>query len=1101
MSASPWKSTISSLDSPVAPTAPDFVVGNEEPIRAEVLSEERLGQQARELAGQHQLATRGSQLDVAARVAADGAVLKDCYLAIAHALVQERAITPAARWLVDNFHVVEEQIAEITASLPTRRGRARGLRQLASGPLTGYPRAYALAHFFVAHTDSQFDPRLLARFVAAYQEAAPLEMAELWALPVMLRVVMLENLRRIATRVARSLAARAAADRHADSLAQLVGPAVDGSPAVAPGPRPRPVDVPAGAARYPFILQLAHRLQRLGPEAAAALEWLNTELAREGISADDIAQREHARQGANNLTVRNLIMSLRAITAYDWRRFFDDVSLVEKVLHDDPTYGHMDFLTRDRYRHSIENLAAASGRAEIDIARSACRMAADDRRGRDLGYFLIADGRRQFEQLVRYRTTLSQRLRRAFVANASFNYFAVVALLAAGVLGVTLHFGFTAPGGSWMALLVIGALGLLPASDFAVGLVNHLLVRLFPPRHLPRLSLAEGIPEELRTLVVMPVLLSSAAELEHHAGQLEVHALANPGLNLCFALLSDWRDAPAETLPTDADLLRKAQLAIAALNSRYVAAGAEPRFFLLHRRRRWNASERCWMGWERKRGKLTELNRVLRGASDTSFVAPGDGGLQVPRAIRYVATLDADTRVPIGGIAKLVGTAAHPRNLPRFDAREQRVVEGYGVFQPRVTPLLPARDERSFYREMITGASGLDPYAGAVSDVYQDVFGTGIFTGKGLYDVDMFMRALAGRVPENALLSHDLFEGIFARCALVSDAEFFEEFPSHSEVAAARGHRWTRGDWQLLPWLLPAALGGRGRGVPLLGRWQLLDNIRRSLSAPASLAVLIAACAVANGRLGVWLGLVILPLVAPALLRFVERSGARPRGCAPAAHLRMLAGDLAADLGRAAMALTLLAQNAWLMIDAIARALTRMLVTHRHMLEWVTAAQMQAHAGARYALQEFAWPLKSSTIVVVGGVLVLLLANPPGLRAAAPLLVLWWLAPVLARALSVPREHPEPAEELEPAGVAPLRAIARRTWCFFETFVGAEDNHLPPDNFQEDPQPVVAHRSSPTNFGLYLLSTCAARDLGWLGTLDMCTRLQATLATFAKLER
>jgi cyclic beta-1,2-glucan synthetase len=1077
-------------------STPDPPSGAEEPIRAEVLSAERMTQQGRELAGQHRIGRSPSTLDFAARVTDDGMVLKDCYLTISRALQQERAITPAARWLVDNFHVVEEQIAEISANLPRRHFRA--LKQLESGPLVGYPRPYALAHFYVAHSDSQFDALLLERFVAAYQEVMPLEMGELWALSVMLRVVMLENLRRIATRVARSLAARATADRYADSLAQRSGPDIAAGAGAEAGPAVAPsIDVPSGSGRYPFILQLAHRLQRLGPEAATTLAWVDTELTKDHVSVDDIAQREHARQGANNLTVRNLIMSLRAITSFDWRSFFDDVSLVERALHEDPDYGKMDFLTRDRYRHSIEELAAHSGRLEVEVAATACRMSSGDPQGRDLGYFLIADGRPQFEELIHYRPRLSQRLRRAFIANASSASFASIALLTAGVLALSLRFGVGPADAPWYGWLALGLLGLLPASDFAVGCVNNVLVRVFPPRHLPRLSLDEGLSAELRTLVVMPVMLGSEAEIERHAGQLEVHALANPGPNLCFGLLSDWRDAQFETLPADAALLRKAQVAISSLNDRYVAAGDEPRFYLFHRVRRWNEGEGFWMGWERKRGKLVELNRLLRGAADTSFIALDTGGVAAPRSIRYVATLDADTRVPIDGIAKLVGTAAHPRNQPRFDARQGRVVEGYGIFQPRVTPLLPARDERSFYREMITGASGLDPYAGAVSDVYQDVFGVGIFTGKGLYDVDVFTRALGERVPENSLLSHDLFEGIFARCALVSDTEFFEEFPSHSEVAAARLHRWTRGDWQLLPWLI----GARGRGMPLLGRWQLLDNIRRSLSAPAALALLIVACAITHSRLFVWLALVVLPYAAPTLLRAAERLAARPRGCTRVAHLKMAGLDMAADLGRAAMALTLLAQNAWLMLDAIARALVRMLFTRRHLLEWVTAAQMQANAGGQYALREFAWPLKSSTIVVTGSVLFLLLANPAGLRAAAPLLLLWWLAPVLARALSVPREHPEPAEELDPAGVEPLRAIARRTWCFFETFVGAEDNHLPPDNFQETPHPVVAHRSSPTNFGLYLLSTLAARDFGWLGSLDMCSRLQATLGTFAKLER
>ena len=375
-------------------------------------------------------------------------------------------------------------------------------------------------------------------------------------------------------------------------------------------------------------------------------------------------------------------------------------------------------------------------------------------------------------------------------------------------------------------------------------------------------------------MVVVPMLLTDGAEVEEQIERLEVHYLANPAGDLRFAILSDWMDAPTERMPGDDETLGAAREGIARLNRRHGAApdGGE-RFLLFHRRRLWNESERAWMGWERKRGKLHELNRLLRGATDTSFVATG---AVAPSGIRYVITLDADTRLPRGAVDRLVGTMAHPLNRPRLDPGRRRVVEGYAVLQPRVTPPLPGR-EGSFFQRLSSGPAGIDPYAAAVSDVYQDLWGEGSYTGKGIYDVDAFEAALAGRVPENALLSHDLFEGVFARAGLVTDVELFESAPSHFGVAAARQHRWARGDWQLLPWIL-------GSRIPVIGRWKMLDNLRRTASAPAAFLTLVVAWVMPGTSPMVWSAFVLATVAVPPLLPVLGGLIPRGRGISKRSH-------------------------------------------------------------------------------------------------------------------------------------------------------------------------------------------------------------------------
>ena len=408
-------------------------------------------------------------------------------------------------------------------------------------------------------------------------------------------------------------------------------------------------------------------------------------------------------------------------------------------------------------------------------------------------------------------------------------------------------------------LLVVGVLALVPASDVAMALVNRLVTNSLGPGRFARLELADGVPTDLRTLVVVPTLLADEAGVEELVNRLEIHYLGNPDGDIRFALLSDWLDAPSETVEGDDELLAHAAAAIDRLNVRHgEAPGGGARFLLFHRRRRWNERQGRWMGWERKRGKLHELDALLRGSPAGDFLVRGRPASIPPPGVRYVLTLDADTRLPRGVVARLVGTIAHPLNRPSFDPGTGRVVRGYGILQPRITPTLPAEREASPFQRTFSGAAGIDPYASTVSDVYQDLFGEGSYTGKGIYEVDAFEQAMADRVPENTLLSHDLFEGTFARSGLVTDIELFDEFPSHYLESAARQHRWARGDWQLLPWILGRARDASGersrRPLPSVARWKMVDNLRRTLSAPLTVATLVAAWTLPGAAAVAWTG-------------------------------------------------------------------------------------------------------------------------------------------------------------------------------------------------------------------------------------------------------
>ena len=1082
----------------------------EEPILAELFSVERLEQHARTLAVAQAVtdAPRRGR-DVRPRIAENGRVLLESYRVLARAIKDERWITPAAEWLVDNYPIVDEQLREIRDDLPP--DYYRELPKLAGGHLEGYPRVLGLAWAYIAHTDSRFDPESLRRMVRAYQEVEPLTIGELWATAITLRILLVDNLRRLAEQIVRSRAARQTADELADSLLGLGAGGPEG--AAASLRRLSRASLPTAAR-----VQLFQRLRDQDPAVTPALRLLEELLAAQGTTAEEMVRLEHQRQATMNVTVRNVITSMRLISWFDWAEFVESVSLVDDVLRARSSFGEMDFATRDRYRHAVEGLARGSGLTEIEVARRAAEMAdaapaaATTRSAdtleppvaarRDPGWYLVFDGRPAFERDLHVRVPLARRLRRAYVRGAGMGYLGTLTLVTALLLAIPLLLS-GGEGAAGAGILVVAILALGPASDLAIALVNRTVTDVLGPKALPRLDLDDGVPTVMRTLVVVPMLLTSEADVEGQVGGLEVHYLGNREGDLRFALLSDWLDAPTEQVTGDDELLAAAVAAIDRLNERHgEAPGGGARFLIFHRRRRWNAAEGCWMGWERKRGKLLELNALLRGSATTGILATGRASSTPPPNVRYVVTLDADTRLPRGAVGRLVGTIAHPLNQATFDPRAGRVTRGYGVLQPRITSTLPGEHEATIFQRLFSGSGGIDPYASAVSDVYQDLFGEGSYTGKGIYDLDAFGAAMADRVPENALLSHDLFEGTFARAGLVTDVELFDEFPSNYLVSVARQHRWARGDWQLLPWILGRARDASGRrrpgSIPGIARWKMIDNLRRTMSAPLTIATLVAAWTLPSVSAAAWTAFVLASVVVPAALPVLSGLLPRRKGISKRSHVRAVGEDIGLAASQVALGLTFLAHQAWLMTDAILRTLARLYVTRRSLLEWMTAAQ--ATSGRTLDLAGFYRQMAGGAVIAAVVAALVLAAKPGAGWIAAPFVVLWLASPLVARWISLPPPE-SAAEQLSAADVGALRLTARRTWRFFETFVGPEDNALPPDNFQDDPVPVIAHRTSPTNIGMYLLATVTARDFGWIGTLEMVERLEATLATIGRLER
>jgi cyclic beta-1,2-glucan synthetase len=1101
------------------------------PIHGELLGHQQLAERARAVATAQHLAPSRRGLPRArllARLDDSRRILDDANERLT-AVDDDVDVGPAGEWLLDNFHVVREHIREVRESLP--RGYYHELPELASGPLAGYPRVYEVAITLISHTEGRIDIDNVDLFVEAFQQGAPLSIGELWAIPAMLRLGLIESVRRMALRTVQRLDEIERADIWATRIQaanEAGGPEL--GTALAELVNTHHKLTPEFVSR--FLYQL-----RLGAGAFPGLVWLEQWIHEEGIAPDDAAARSTQRMAMTQIMMANSIMSLRAIGRMDWRTFVERQSAMEAVLREDPSgyYARMSFDTRDSYRHAVERIAKRAGLGEETVARQAIDLArgsaespghktADeagiDARRAHVGYYLVDRGITELERATGYRPTVREAIHRWVLHHPNVVFVGgivsgtVVALAAVfWMAGVEAHT-------AWVAVLL---LVLIPANDIAVTVMSQLVTAFMPPRTLPKLDFTDGgVPEEFRTAVVIPTLFASVEAVHDALENLEVQFLANREAHLHFAVLSDFTDSPTETRDDDAAITAAAVEGVRALNARY-ASGIEDAFHLLHRPRRWNAREGVWMGWERKRGKLDEFNRFLRGEADGAFSVV-EGEVDKLRQSRYVITLDSDTVLPPDSAPSLVGAIAHPLNRAWYDERRGRVTRGYGILQPRVGVWLPSA-HRSRFAEIHSGHPGVDPYTTAVSDVYQDLYGEGSFTGKGIYDVAIFQRATRGRFPENTLLSHDLIEGSYARAGLATDITVFDDYPARYLTYTRRKHRWIRGDWQLLQWLTPRVPGPDGREpnrLSLLSRWKIFDNLRRSTLEIAMLTYLVAGWTLLPGSPLRWTVLGLAAMATPWIVSLLLAVLRPPLDKSWRAYYAAVGEDALTSVQQIALSVTFLPHQAWVSADAIVRTLYRLFISRRSLLEWQPSSHSERSVptSASYVWRRM-WP-GVAIAAIVAALVVLLHASGQGAASGAllasgvaagdassqewmlaiavvPLIALWLASPAIADALSSPAVRH--ARKLPAESRSAAMRFALLHWRYFDRFATAETHWLAPDNFQDDPVPVVAMRASPTNIGLQLLATVSAYDLGFITVEDMTHRLELVFQSLERMSR
>lgn len=992
------------------------------------------------------------------------------------------SVTPAAEWLLDNFYIVEEQVKEIRQNLSKKYYSQ--LPRLKAGTLKGYPRVYAIALELVSHTDGRFDDKQLVGFVTAYQTQSLLSSGELWAIPMMVRMALIEHIRH----VCESIDASQQQWHKAEKLAEQLLSVKDRKP-------DEMLDIAKESMRHLEAINpsygehLLNRLKKQGIEIAPIIHYIDERLSEQHTTSESITHLEHKEQAARQVSMGNSITSLRFISTLDWKLIFEELSQVEQILRKDPdgTYSRMDFPSRDSYRHEVEKLSKKLKVSEIQIARKLIECAEEGKK--HIGYYLF---RSEKEQLL---SKIGNYGIHGFSPTSLyfFSIGSITALIVFLLINYAYNAGVDGPG----VLFLIALAVLIPASDIAVSSVNWILVHIKLPAFLPKLELQQGIPAEASAIVVIPTLVTKDSTAAKLLLNLEEYYLANREENLYFALLGDFKDHSEEKAIGDQEIIAAASKAVRELNIKY--GNGRDKFFFFHRKRVFNKAQNRWMAWERKRGALYEFNELLLGNKPESFLHI-EGDISVLNDVKYVITIDADTKLSIETARKLLGTMIHPLNRAVVDNEKGIVTEGYGLLQPRISVDIISANASRFSR-VFAGQGGIDIYTNAVSDIYQDYFEEGIFTGKGIYELAVFQGILRNAIPENTVLSHDLIEGAHVRTGLVTDIELIDGYPSSYNAHSMRQHRWVRGDWQLLPWLFKPVRNAKGEVVKnplsLINRWKILDNMRRSLVAPSEALLLLLSLSVMPGNALVWLVFTLIAAVFPIFVSLAEavlnKYNQEFNDKAGYGTLDRLKAPFMQSL----LMLAFLPYQAQLMLDAIVRTIVRVLITRNNLLEWVTAADMElALKNDVVSYWRRMWLCPTAATVSI----ILCIFNAPEAFIVVLFIApLWAVAPAIAHWISKPWSKDR--YRLSEEEVMELRILARKTWSFFEDFVSALDNYLPPDNYQENPPNGIAHRTSPTNIGLLLVSIMSARDLGYLSTCEMLERVDNTITTIEKLKK
>lgn len=956
-------------------------------------------------------------------------------------------MVPASEWLLDNFYIIEEHAKEIKRDFNKKTYRYLPLVK------SGYTRIFTIAREIVSQNDGKIDENIIEKFINKYEEVTPLYMREIWNLGVCLRIALIEKIKGICNQIIDTyhkweIAERWILEYNENSELRL----------------------PEIKDNYSFYEHLAYKLRRMGRDGIIIINRIDSYIERYGTSIELISRKEHSIQAGMKIAIGNSILSLKYISNINWNDVFNEISEIEHIFNNEKSgiYEKMDLESKNAYRSRVENIAKTFEISELHVAKKCVACADenyDDEKWGHIGAYLFGDGEDELISRLDVKLSTLYKLKRHYKKKPFSLYFSTMMLFAA--ISVTLLGALFYYIGSFNFITYFGLiLSFIVAFDGGNCFANYVFSRIFKPRIIPRLDFSKEVPENSATMVIVPTLLSNEKRVRDMLSNLEKYHVAISDKNVFFTLLGDVKESDNEELEEDNVISDIGINIVNSLNEKY----GEKKFFFAYRKRFFNASEDKWLGWERKRGAILKFNEFLITGKADDYKIVSDGFDKLPK-IKYVLTLDADTFVPINEARKLIGAVSHPVNYPVLNEEETAVISGHALIQPHIgIDVVSANQSR--FSQIFAGTGGIDPYVCASSDIYQDLFGEAIFTGKGIYDLEVFQKVLKDTIPDNSVLSHDLLEGSYLRAGLATDIELIDGYPARYNAYALRSHRWVRGDWQIMLWLKNRVRNRNNEKVknPInkISKWKIFDNLRRSTTSIFMMLLIFLSFSVLPGNPLFWTAFAVILGIRGNKKQFLYQ-------------------------------FLFLPFQAWLMFSAVTVTIYRMFFVKKKLLEWVTAADMEVKL--KNTIGSFYNLMKSS---VISGVVVVLFAyfiksEIFSIYFGTFLFFIWSIAPLVAFTISKPISYKK--EKLSASEIEELRGFAKSTWSYFDDLMNEENNFLPPDNFQEDPPNGVAYRTSPTNIGLGMLAILSAYDLGFIEINEVSVRIKKIVNTIMQLEK
>ncbi len=1006
------------------------------------------------------------------------------------------AIHPAGEWLLDNLYIIEQTVRQVEKEMTLRKYLS--FSAIANGQYKGFARIYVLASEIVAYTDNIINKDDLSDYLKSYQSKRTLSMEELWNIGIFIQIALIENIREICEKIysvqmqklkAENIVERLVENKNKKELIYSLNSKIK-------------LDINDKDIKYPFIEYMSYILKRYGKKGFRYLNALEETVEMYGTSISEIIKKEHFDIAVRKVSIGNSITSMKTIQRINFLEVFEKVNGVEEILKQDPAgvYQYMDDKTKDYYRAKIKEISKKSKISEIYIARKILGLAkakSIQSKETHIGYYLIDKGQNELYNILKINKL--NRLDNKLKTKIYISSIIILSLIIS--LGISLTLGIT---NNLLMYLISTIIFFIPATEISIQLIQYILSKIVKPKIIPKMKLKKGISKENSTMVIIPTILKSKDKVEELMEKLEVFYLANKSPNIYFTLLGDCSEENEEEKEFDNEVINVGKKKVKELNEKYNCSDNKiPLFNFIYRKRTFNEKENKYMGWERKRGMITQFNEYLLGNIESPFrentiedyinnIKEGNEIRNILKNIRYVITLDADTDLILNSAFELIGAMSHILNKPVIDKEKNIVVDGYGIIQPRVGVDLDI-SFKTIFTKIFAGNGGFDSYTNAISDIYQDNFGEGIYTGKGIYDLHVFSKVLKNEIPENTVLSHDLLEGSYLRCGLASDILLIDGYPTKYSTFMNRLSRWIRGDWQILKWI------SKKSPLNILSKYKIIDNLRRSLLEISLVVGIIYSLLIGKiymKNIVSTLTLLTVICVFPYILNIINRMIFKKEGEEKQKTFSPRISGYKGDIISLILTLGCLPYKAYISLKAIVKTIYRMKISKKNLLEWMTSEEAEKQALVTiysYNRQMLVNIIFGIIFFIIGACKINILFEILGILCIITPSIMWYI--------SKEGEKEEKEKKLDNKEREYLDDIAKKTWDFFKDYLTEENNYLIPDNYQEDRKQKIVQRTSSTNIGLSLLAVISAYDLKYIDLEETKKYLSKIIMAISKLEK